>query len=99
MLKFIVSIAMTAAVCGAIAQDTAGKGQAEDAASLMKRVGEEAATYKTAKGTLVLRGEKPGDHMDISFSVMKPNFLTMITEEFELHNAGADTVMYSPKEK
>jgi hypothetical protein len=37
--------------------------------------------------------------LDVKFAMMKPNYVTITSPDFEVHNTGTDTQLYSAKDK
>ena len=99
MVKVFVSLLFLTAGLSAYGQGAkTATPPAEDGAALLKRIDAKMGAHTSAKGTLKLKGDKPTDHMDLSFSVMKPNFLTFALDQFEVHATGSDVFVFMPKQ-
>ncbi len=69
----------------------------EDASAFMQRVKEKLGTSTTVSGTLeVTAGKKV---QEIKFKAMRPNLISLVMPEFELHGAGKGLVMYAASAK
>lgn len=68
----------------------------EDATAFMQRVKAKLATNTTVSGTLEVTGKQVED---IKFKAMRPNFISLVMPEFELHGAGKGLVMYAASPK
>jgi thiol-disulfide isomerase/thioredoxin/outer membrane lipoprotein-sorting protein len=100
MFKLFISFAIVVTGTCAFSQSAPQTAAtAEDAAAVMQRVKEKIAAHTSAKGTLVLKGDKSAQQMEFTFSIMKPNFMNLVTSQFEMHGNGTDTVIYEPQQK
>ena len=107
MIKPLFTMAAAMAACAVFGQAVPAKPAAtpaEDASAFMKRVSDKISGHTSARGSLELKSKaaaagQQGQTIDISFKVMKPNFISMSLPEFEIHGNGTDLIMYSSQEK
>ena len=67
--------------------------QLEDASSLVQRMKQKLSQSSTISGTLEVSDQ--GIH-EIKFKAMRPNYVSVMNDQFEIHSDGAKITMYMP---
>lgn len=100
MSKLLIS-ALALGICSfgfgqGAAPSKAAAPQLEDASAFMARVKAKLGANSTVSGTLEINDKQV---QDIKFKAMRPNFISLVMPEFELHDSGKGMVMYAAQPK